>query len=190
MNEEYIQEPVTEVTENTEAQPVEENEEGIELTDTTSNQEETKSVKTYTEEREVKSIGKGMTFSRNLVGRSDVAKGVLPLSDNIARKMREKNIKCNTVSVHIKDTDLKTISRQKTLDTPTYLAKDIYDVAMKLLEENWNLSEPIRMITVTGSNFTPAEFGGQVTALWKSVRSAWSRKESQGLSSRPESSPT
>ena len=50
MNEEYIQEPVTNVTENTEAQPVEENEEGIELTDTTSNQEESESVKTYTEE--------------------------------------------------------------------------------------------------------------------------------------------
>ena len=51
MNEEYIQEPVTEVTENTEAQPVEENEEGIELTDTSSNnQEENESVKSYTDE--------------------------------------------------------------------------------------------------------------------------------------------
>ena len=51
MNEEYdIQQPVTDVTENTEAQPVEENEEGIELTDTTSNNEESQSVKTYTDE--------------------------------------------------------------------------------------------------------------------------------------------
>ncbi len=50
MNEDYnVQEPVTDVTENTEAQTVEENEEGIELTDTTS-QEENKEVKTYTEE--------------------------------------------------------------------------------------------------------------------------------------------
>lgn len=119
-------------------------------------------VATYAEEREVKSIGKGMTFSRNLLGRDDIAKGVLPLAENIAHQMREKNIKCNTVSVHIKDTDLKTISRQKTLDTPTYLSRDIYNVAMKLLEENWNPLEPIRMITVTGSNFTPAEYGGQV----------------------------
>lgn len=52
MNEEMNvqQEPVTDVTENTDAQPVEENEEGIELTDTTSSQEGTESVKTYTEE--------------------------------------------------------------------------------------------------------------------------------------------
>ena len=50
MHNEYDYEPVTEVTENTDAQPVEENEEGIELTDTTSNQEENESVKTYTDE--------------------------------------------------------------------------------------------------------------------------------------------
>ena len=40
MNEEYdVQTPVTDVTENTEAQPVEEIEEGIELTDTTTSNE-------------------------------------------------------------------------------------------------------------------------------------------------------
>lgn len=50
MNEEMnVQTPVTDVTENTEAQAVEQIEEGIELTDTASN-EETKDVKTYTEE--------------------------------------------------------------------------------------------------------------------------------------------
>ena len=47
MNEEMnVQTPVTDVTENTEAQAVEQFEEGIELTDTASN-EETKDVKTY-----------------------------------------------------------------------------------------------------------------------------------------------
>ena len=51
MNEEYVQEePVTEVTENTDAQSAEEVEEGIELTDTTSNEEEKEEVKTYTED--------------------------------------------------------------------------------------------------------------------------------------------
>lgn len=57
MNEEYdVQTPVTDVTENTEAQPVEENEEGIELTDTTSQEEEKKEVKTYTAEEVEKMV--------------------------------------------------------------------------------------------------------------------------------------
>lgn len=50
MNEEYVQEPVTEVTENTDAQAVEEIEEGIELTDTPTEEVEKEEVKTYTEE--------------------------------------------------------------------------------------------------------------------------------------------
>lgn len=49
MDENYVQEPVTDVTENTEAQTAEQFEEGIELTDTASN-EETKEVKSYTDE--------------------------------------------------------------------------------------------------------------------------------------------
>ena len=49
MNENIVQEPVTDVTENTVEQPVENVVEGIELTDTTS-QEEKKEVKSYTEE--------------------------------------------------------------------------------------------------------------------------------------------
>ena len=50
MNEEMnVQEPVTDVTENTDAQAVEQFEEGIELTDTASN-EEKKEVKQYTDE--------------------------------------------------------------------------------------------------------------------------------------------
>ena len=57
MNEEsLIQEPVTNVTENTDAQTVEKDEEGIVLTDTTSNNvEEKKDVKSYTDE-ELKKI--------------------------------------------------------------------------------------------------------------------------------------
>lgn len=57
MNEEYdVQTPVTDVTENTEAQSVEQNEEGIELTDTTSQDEEKKEVKTYTAEEVEKMV--------------------------------------------------------------------------------------------------------------------------------------
>lgn len=125
--------------------------------------EDDEPVKTFYEEREAKSIGKGMTFSRNLICRDDIAKGVMALANNIARQMRGKNIKCNTVCVHIKDTDLKTISRQKTLAKPTYLAKEIFNVAMALIEENWKKDKPIRMLTVTGTNFAQEGTGGQIS---------------------------
>ncbi len=117
----------------------------------------------YYVKQEAKSIGKGMTFPRNIVGRDDIAKGVRALSDNIASQMRAKNLKCGTVHVHIKDINLKTISRQTTLAIPTYLSKDIFNASMGLILENWSKDKPIRMITVTGTNFVSGDIGGQIS---------------------------
>ena len=114
-------------------------------------------------EREIKSIGKGLTFSRDLVGLSDIKKGITVLCDNIAAKMREKGLKCTVVTVHLRDADFKTISRQKHLDKPTYLAKEIEKTAIDLIISNWDLKKPIRMITVTGSGMVSAEIGSQIS---------------------------
>ena len=114
-------------------------------------------------EREAKSIGKGLTFSRNLVGLSDIRKGLSVLCDYIAAKMREKGFKCTVVTVHIRDEQFKTISRQKHLDKPTYLAKEICDTAEELIIANWSMKKPIRMITVTGSGFVSSDIGGQMS---------------------------
>ena len=114
-------------------------------------------------EREIKSIGKGLTFSRNLLGLADIKKGIVVLCEYIAAKMREKGLKCTVVTVHLRDTDFKTISRQKHLDKPTYLAKEIEKVAKELIVANWNMKKPIRMITVTGSGMVSAEIGAQIS---------------------------
>lgn len=120
-------------------------------------------VKYFYEKNETKSIGKGMTFSRDITGRDDIARGIMTLSEDIARRMRAENIKCCTVCVHIKDTQLKTISRQKTLSRPTYLAKEIFDEAMDIIDKNWSMSRPVRMLTVTGTNFAQEGTGGQMS---------------------------
>lgn len=114
-------------------------------------------------EREIKSIGKGQTFSRNLVGLSDIRKGLSVLCEYVAEKMREKGLKCTVITVHIRDEAFKTISRQKHIDKPTYLAKEISEVAEELITSNWSMKKPIRMITVTGSGFVDSDVGGQMS---------------------------
>nr|MCR4693081.1 DNA polymerase IV [Bacillota bacterium] len=114
-------------------------------------------------EREIKSIGKGLTFSRNLIGLADIKKGIAVLCDYIAAKMREKGLKCTVVTVHLRDADFRTISRQKHLDKPTYLAKEIEKIAADLIIANWDLENPIRMITVTGSGMVSAGIGSQIS---------------------------
>ena len=66
--------------------------------------------------------------------------------------MRAQGVKCTTLQVQIKDPNFRVIQRQKKLDKPTYISREIHNAAMEIIRESWNLKLPIRMITVTGSN--------------------------------------
>ena len=55
--------------------------------------------------------------------------------------------------VTIKDTDLKSISRRKKIDFYTNTERDLFETAFKIISENWNFENPIRMLTVTAADF-------------------------------------
>ena len=109
-------------------------------------------VKSIYEKEKVKSVGNGMTFRQDLVGEEDVRSGIYALSDSVAARLRRKNMKCTTVQILIKDPQFKSISRQKKLEKPTYVSRDIRNAAMELVKKTWNLKLPIRMMSVTGTN--------------------------------------
>ncbi len=111
------------------------------------------------EEREAKSVGNGMTFRRDLAGIEDITSGVLALSDTVAARLRRHGLKCSAVQVMIRDPQFKTISRQKKLAKPTCLAKDISGAALEIIKASWNLSAPIRMLTITGLSLCAADKG-------------------------------
>ena len=112
---------------------------------------------------EVKSVGNGMTFKRDLYGEKDILCGISYLSESIAVRMRKKGVKCTVVQVTIKDPDLHSIQRQKKLDSPTNLAKDITDKAMEIIRRSWNMKNPIRMLTVTGGGIVPENGAEQIS---------------------------
>jgi len=113
-------------------------------------------VKSVYEADPIKSVGNGMTFKRDLRGLSDITVSVNSLSDTVAARLRKYGLKCSTIQVSIKDPDFKTISRQKPLPYPTYLAKEISQHALELIKKSWNLNAPIRTLTITGTNLVPA----------------------------------
>jgi len=106
-------------------------------------------VRPYYAEREIKSVGNGFTFRRDLVGEAEIRSGVAALADSVAARLRSQKLKCRTIQVQIKDPAFKTIQRQKSLDQPTFLMKEIIDVSMDLISKNWNMKAPIRLITIT-----------------------------------------
>jgi len=113
----------------------------------------------------VKSIGNGMTFRRDLCGEGEVRMGLLALADNVARRMRRAGVKCSTVQLTIKDTALKSITRQKTV-RPTYLAADLVRACMELVRAAWPEGKPIRLLTVTAQNLLPAEEAAEQLSLF------------------------
>ena len=102
----------------------------------------------------VKSVGNGTTFPQNLTRWDEIRTALSLLSDTVAGRMRRHGLYCGGVSVTIRNADFKTISRQKRLDAPTHLMKDIYHTALELTRQAWKAPEPIRMLTVTALHIT------------------------------------
>lgn len=86
----------------------------------------------------------------------DIRTGVFALADSVARRLRHLGMKCYTIQVTVKDTNLKVITHQKTLHIPTFLSDDIAKTALELIDECWRIGKPIRMLTVTAGNLIPA----------------------------------
>ncbi len=125
--------------------------------------EDTEPVKAVDHKEEVKSVGNGMTFRRDLVGEADIKQGIHILADSVAMRLRKKGLKCETVHLQIKSPDFKTVSRQKKLESPTSLEKEISEAAYQLFVGLWDPTKPVRAMTVTGTNLVDGECGNQLT---------------------------
>ncbi|MBR6789587.1 MAG: DNA polymerase IV [Oscillospiraceae bacterium] len=112
---------------------------------------------------EAKSVGNGVTYPKDLRGRDEVLPAVLALCDQVAARVRKNGALAATVTVAIKDPYFHTISRQKTMDHTSDLAREFFRTAMELIDRNWDYRQPIRAITVTASGFGHGVIGEQLS---------------------------
>ncbi len=129
-------------------------------------------VHSFSTEAGAKSVGNGMTFSRNLIGRDDFISGVTILADEVAARMRKHGVKCKTVTLTIKDPGFKSISRQKTLVVPTFTAKTLISTCTEIIDGCWNPQAPIRLLTVTGSNLVACDDIVEQITLFDEIKRA------------------
>ena len=116
------------------------------------NGEDESPVASMYEKEEVKSVGNGMTFKKDISNIEEAELGIIALADTVAYRLRKKNLKCTTVQVNIKDTNFKVMSRQRQTKNPTYIAKEIAEIATLLVKENWDFNKKrIRLISITGT---------------------------------------
>lgn len=123
----------------------------------------------------VKSIGNGFTFKRNLVGKEDIHGGVALLSDLVATRMRKANLKCETLQVSIRCENFTDITRQQPMPTPTNLSHHLSTQAMDIICKHWNMSKPVRMLTITAKNLVDPQ--GEQISLFQTVENVQKREK-------------
>lgn len=131
----------------------------------------------YTQKLLPKSIGNGMTFRRDICDIQDLKKGLLALCDCITLRMQNKSLKVSGISVSIKDTAFKTVSKQKGLDFPTSSVRKIYNEALSLIPLIWDSHQPLRSLTVTGYDISEETSKTQLTLFEEEENKLRKRQE-------------
>ncbi len=129
------------------------------------------------EKRKIGTIGNGMTFTRNLLGEEDIKMALLGLSDQVCARLRKQQLKALGVKVDIKNPSFITIARQKQLTNSSNSQEDIYQAAFQLILTNWDLSKPIRLITLTAINLIDENTNEQLS-FWDEDNEKKEKKES------------
>lgn len=113
-----------------------------------------------------KSVGNGLTFPRNLEGWEEIRAGLAMLCDQVAVRLRGCGMQCMGVALSIRDPDFRNVSRQRRLDVPTDLSRELSAAAMELARECWKGQSPVRAMTVTAIYLVPErEAGSQLDLL-------------------------
>ena len=118
-------------------------------------------VRRWGEKEPIKSVGNGSTFRRNIRGPAEIRSALNVLADEVAGRLRRHGVWAGAVQVTIRDPDLKTITRQKQLPMSTHLARDLANACWQLMEKNWDMGRPVRMLTVTALAITEEPFAVQ-----------------------------
>lgn len=104
-------------------------------------------------EHEVKSIGREMTFEKDIREREEIFRKLLYLSGEVGYRLRKSGKGALTVSLKVRTANFSTFTRQRTFDTPLFFDEDIYRTACELYKE-LNPFSPVRLLGVTAANLT------------------------------------
>ncbi|WP_135554233.1 DNA polymerase IV [Paenibacillus cymbidii] len=96
-----------------------------------------------------KSIGHTTTLPHDLTEAADVRRVFLNLADQVGRRLRRQELVATTVQITIRDPDMKTITRSRTMDTPTNDYDVFYREACALFERHWTPGKPVRLLGIT-----------------------------------------
>jgi DNA polymerase-4 len=97
-----------------------------------------------------KSIGHEHTFDIDTSDPEVIERTLLGMSEGVAGRLRDSGVRASTITVKIRDTTFRTITRQRTLPAPTDLTDPIFRTALELARPEVR-GVRIRLLGVTAS---------------------------------------
>ena len=98
-----------------------------------------------------KSVGSEMTFASDLDNSEDILREVLRLADRTAARLRAKGLCGRTVTLKVRWSNFKTITRSRTLDEAVDTPTEIYGVARELWRPLDSPRVRVRLLGVSAS---------------------------------------
>ncbi|WP_298459685.1 DNA polymerase IV [uncultured Cellulomonas sp.] len=103
-----------------------------------------------------KSIGAEVTFPSDVADLAVVQRQAAVLADRCAQRLRAESMLARTVSIKVRTSDFRTLTRSRTLPTPTDVGRDLHGVARDLLAAVDLGGLPVRLVGVRAEGLSPA----------------------------------
>ncbi|HEY3305341.1 MAG TPA: DNA polymerase IV [Candidatus Binatia bacterium] len=98
------------------------------------------------------SIGNETTLDKPLARIEDMEKVLWELVEEVGKRLRREQLFARCITVKIRYSDFKTITRSRTLKSPTCFDRQIFQVAGDLLNRNLSPDRPVRLLGVSASS--------------------------------------
>jgi len=115
-----------------------------------------------TESPDAKGYSNSTTLSMDITEAEDAKKILLSLTDNVCRRLRQDDVRVETVTVQLRFNDLTRASHQCALPAATNITQEIYGRACSLFEEMWD-GTPIRLVGVAATKVSRENQGRQMS---------------------------
>jgi len=103
-----------------------------------------------------KSISAAETFAYDLDDPVEILKELLRMTERATFRLRQKNLKTQTITIKVRFADFKTINRSRTVDQPISGVQECYEVAARLYKDLHLDRARIRLIGISLDNLSDA----------------------------------
>jgi DNA polymerase-4 len=108
-----------------------------------------------------------------LSDKDEMAKTLWDLVEEVGSRLRRDGYYARCLTIKIRYTNFQTITRSRTLSTPTCFDREIFEVASNLLRQNVTQGRAVRLLGVSASALQTS--GWQEPLLARNQRQSWEK---------------